>query len=596
MVYNQYPVPLFAFSDFPALSLFNPPHTVPMAPKKRNFDSPDRPIRKPKSKGGRPNRSKFGDRPERPDSENRSRGERPDYRGGAGERPKRDFSDRPSSDRPKRDFSDRTNSDRPKRDFNGDHGGAGDRPKRKFQGDRPDYRGGSDRPNRDFKGDRNGSDRPKRDFSDRTGSDRPKRDFGDRERPSYNSRDDRSFSDRPKRTERTERPKRIFRDRSERSAFSSDRPKREFRAERNFEDRPKREERNFEDRPKREFRGDRNFEDRPKRDFGEGRNFEDRPKREFGGVRNFGGDRAYGGGNRDRGERSNGNGKFRREDSFRKGNDFEQETELAPFETFTPEEESTDLIYGRHPVLAALEGDRTLNRLWITDRLRYDGRYHSLLNQAKANGTVIDEVTPKRLDQITNGANHQGIAAQIAAYEYLELGELIDKAKATTDQPVIVVADSITDPHNLGAIIRSAEALGAQGIVIPQRRAAGVTSTVMKVAAGALEHLSIARVVNLSRALEDLKAAGFWIYGTSSESSEPLHNVKFAKATVIVIGAEGEGLGMITQKNCDVLVSIPLQGNTPSLNASVAAGMVLYEVFRQRWTSTIHLGTIKTQG
>ncbi|MEP0917962.1 23S rRNA (guanosine(2251)-2'-O)-methyltransferase RlmB [Leptolyngbya sp. DQ-M1] len=261
-----------------------------------------------------------------------------------------------------------------------------------------------------------------------------------------------------------------------------------------------------------------------------------------------------------------------------------------PFES----NEAPDLIYGRHPVLSALQGERSLNRIWITEKLHYDPRYLSLLNQAKANGTVIDEVTPKRLDQLTHGANHQGIAAQIAAYEYTDLGDLIVRAKAATDQPVIVVADSITDPHNLGAIIRTAEALGAQGIVIPQRRAVGVTSTVMKVAAGAIEKLPVARVVNLARALEDLKAAGFWIYGTASESSQPIHTVKFAKASVLVVGAEGEGLGLMTQRGCDVLVSIPLQGTTPSLNASVAAGMALYEMYRQRWENTIHLDGFKT--
>jgi 23S rRNA (guanosine2251-2'-O)-methyltransferase len=258
------------------------------------------------------------------------------------------------------------------------------------------------------------------------------------------------------------------------------------------------------------------------------------------------------------------------------------------------EEEAPDLLYGRHTLLSALEGDRTLNRIWVTSRLRYDSRFHGLLNEAKANGSVIDEVSPQRLDQITRHANHQGIAAQVAAHEYLELADLIERAKAATDQPIIIAADSITDPHNLGAIIRTAEALGAQGLVIPQRRAVGVTSTVMKVAAGALEKLPIARVVNLARALDDLKAAGFWIYGTAAESSQPIHTVKFAKASVLVIGAEGEGLNLLTQKSCDILVSIPLQGETPSLNASVAAGMALYEVFRQRWTNTIHLNSLKT--
>lgn len=251
-----------------------------------------------------------------------------------------------------------------------------------------------------------------------------------------------------------------------------------------------------------------------------------------------------------------------------------------------------DLIYGRHSVLAALTGQRHLNRIWITERLRYDPRFHGLLVQAKAEGTVIDEVEPRRLDQITQGAIHQGVAAQVAPHPYLDMADLIQQAKAASDQPVVVVADGITDPHNLGAIIRTAEALGAQGLVIPQRRAVGVTSTVAKVAAGALETFPVARVVNLTRALEDLKSAGFWIYGTASEASESVDSVTFSGAIALVIGAEGDGLGLLTQKSCDVLVSIPLQGTVPSLNASVAAGMVLYEVFRQRRSRHHHLKSV----
>lgn len=256
------------------------------------------------------------------------------------------------------------------------------------------------------------------------------------------------------------------------------------------------------------------------------------------------------------------------------------------------QEEDNDLIYGRHPVLTALE-QRHLNRIWITPRLRYDSRFHSLILQAKENGTIIDEVEPKRLDQITNQANHQGVAAQIAPYDYSELSDLIQQAKAVSEQPVIVVADSITDPHNLGAIIRTAEAIGTQGLVIPQRRAAGITSSVMKVAAGALETFPVARVVNLSRALEELKAAGFWIYGTATTASQPIHTVKFTGPIVLVVGSEGEGLSLLTQRCCDVLVSIPLLGNIPSLNASVATGMALYEVFRQRWLETLYLDKLQ---
>ncbi|KAB8321083.1 23S rRNA (guanosine(2251)-2'-O)-methyltransferase RlmB [Tolypothrix campylonemoides VB511288] len=260
--------------------------------------------------------------------------------------------------------------------------------------------------------------------------------------------------------------------------------------------------------------------------------------------------------------------------------------------TSSQQSEDTDLIYGRHPVLSALENERGLNRIWITSRLRYDPRFHSLILRAKENGTIIDEVEPKRLDQITDQANHQGIAAQVAPYDYIDLDELITQAKSVTD-PVIVVAEGITDPHNLGAIIRSAEALGAQGMVIPQRRASGITSTVMKVAVGALENFPVARVVNLQRALEELKAAGFWIYGTATDASEPLHMVDFKGPIVLVVGSEGEGLSILTQRHCDFLVSIPLQGKTPSLNASVAAGMALYEVYRQRWINMLHLDKLQ---
>lgn len=255
----------------------------------------------------------------------------------------------------------------------------------------------------------------------------------------------------------------------------------------------------------------------------------------------------------------------------------------------------SDLIYGRHPVIAALEGQRALNRVWITSRLRYDPRFHTLLAAAKANGTVVDEVEFGRLNQLTHGANHQGVAAQVTPYSYLELGELIDQAKQSTRYPVLVAADGITDPHNLGAIIRTAESLGAQGLVIPQRRAVGITSTVAKVAAGALETFPVSRVVNLNQALEELKREEFWIYGTTAEAGQAIHTVQFDNAAVIVIGSEGDGLSLVTQRSCDVLISIPGAGRTPSLNASVAAGITLYEVFRQRWSNTYRLGSLQAE-
>ncbi|MBD2461715.1 23S rRNA (guanosine(2251)-2'-O)-methyltransferase RlmB [Oscillatoria sp. FACHB-1407] len=270
--------------------------------------------------------------------------------------------------------------------------------------------------------------------------------------------------------------------------------------------------------------------------------------------------------------------------------------EVQSIDPSLTDEADTDLVYGRHPVLSALESQRPLHRIWITSRLRYDPRFHTLLEQAKLNGAVIDEVEPRRLDQMTQGANHQGVAAQVSPYDYLELSELIQRAKAASDQPVLIAVDGITDPHNLGAIVRTAEAIGAQGLILPQRRTVGITSTVLKVAAGALETFPVARVVNLSRALEDLKKAGFWIYGAASTASQAAHAVKFNGSTALVIGSEGEGLSLLTQRNCDVLISVPLHGNTPSLNASVAAGMLLYEIYRQRWVNIVSLDALQNKG
>ncbi len=240
-----------------------------------------------------------------------------------------------------------------------------------------------------------------------------------------------------------------------------------------------------------------------------------------------------------------------------------------------------DLTYGRHAVLAVLKGDRQINRIWLTDKLLAHGQFYPLVKEAKANGTIIDEVSSLRLSQLTNGGNHQGIAAQVAPYVYWDLLDLINQAKQTPD-PVLVIADGIEDPHNLGSIIRTAEALGVRGLVIPQRRAVGVTSTVMKVAAGALENLAIARVTNLNQAIAKLKEAGFWIYGTTADTDQLLHQTSFGGAVALVVGSEGKGLSQLTEKNCDQLVAIPLAGITPSLNASVAAAIALYEVFRQR--------------
>ncbi|GAB4229423.1 MAG: hypothetical protein Kow0049_10890 [Stanieria sp.] len=263
--------------------------------------------------------------------------------------------------------------------------------------------------------------------------------------------------------------------------------------------------------------------------------------------------------------------------SSRKSNQIEFDQKL--------EQEDSELVYGRHSVLAILKSERDIARIWVTSKLRQVPQFYSLLQAAKANGAIIDEVEMRRLDLLTQGGNHQGIAVQIAPYSYWELEDLLEQAKTTSTEPVIIIADGITDPHNLGAIIRTAEAMGVQGLVIPQRRAVGVTSTVMKVAAGALTTFPVARVVNLSQALDKLKEAGFWLYGTSAESSKLLHTINFRGAIGLVVGSEGKGLSNLIQRNCDELVAIPLSGETPSLNASVAAAIAIYEICRQRFSN-----------
>ncbi len=245
------------------------------------------------------------------------------------------------------------------------------------------------------------------------------------------------------------------------------------------------------------------------------------------------------------------------------------------------ETEEPELIYGKQAVLTALQSNRAFNRIWLTERLRYDPRFLRLIDDAKSSGAVIDIVDPKRLDQMTDNGNHQGVAAQTAAHAYTELEELLILAEGKTN-PAFLAADGIEDPYNLGALIRSAEALGFLGILIPRRRAVGVTATVAKVAAGAIEHLPIARVTNLNQALERFKEGGFQVVGAQEKASKPLYEVDLSGPLVVVIGSEGNGISLLTQRHCDQIVSIPLSGKTPSLNASVAGGIVLYEVVRQR--------------
>jgi 23S rRNA (guanosine2251-2'-O)-methyltransferase len=215
--------------------------------------------------------------------------------------------------------------------------------------------------------------------------------------------------------------------------------------------------------------------------------------------------------------------------------------------------------------------------------MRFSPRFLQLLREAKASGVLVEEVTWARLGQISGGAVHQGIVLQPAATETLDLSSLIEGCRSIGESPLLIAVDGLTDPQNLGAIVRSAEALGAHGMVLPQRRNAGLTGSVAKVAAGALEHLPVARVVNLNRSLDMLKQEGYRVIGLAGEGSVTLEEADLDGPLVVVTGSEGDGLSMLTRRSCDQLVRIPLRGATPSLNASVATALLLFEVARRGW-------------
>jgi 23S rRNA (guanosine2251-2'-O)-methyltransferase len=215
--------------------------------------------------------------------------------------------------------------------------------------------------------------------------------------------------------------------------------------------------------------------------------------------------------------------------------------------------------------------------------MRFRPTFLQLLREAKSSGVLVEEVTWARLGQISGGAVHQGIVLQPAAADTLDLPSLIEGCRQLGESPLLVAVDGLTDPQNLGAILRSAEALGVHGLVLPQRRNAGLTGSVAKVAAGALEHLPVARVVNLNRALDSLRQEGYRVVGLDAKGTVSLEEADLEGPLVVITGSEGQGLSLLTRRSCDLLVRIPLRGATPSLNASVATALVLYEVARRGW-------------
>ena len=257
-------------------------------------------------------------------------------------------------------------------------------------------------------------------------------------------------------------------------------------------------------------------------------------------------------------------------EAFNKGQDI--------FKDHSNKKNFDDWIWGKHSVFEALNSERPINRIWCTTEIFSSEKFYILLKNLKSKGVLIEEVSWSRLSQLTFGASHQGVVLQLASSKTISLEKLIDFSKKSSAYPIILALDGITDPHNVGAIIRSAEAFDCKGIIIPQRRSAGLTGTVAKVAAGALEHLPVSRVVNLNRALEELKNNGFLVMGLSGDGQLSISKFQEKTPLVVIVGAEDKGISLLTQKKCDFLIRIPLKGKTSSLNASVAAAISLFHL------------------
>ena len=245
------------------------------------------------------------------------------------------------------------------------------------------------------------------------------------------------------------------------------------------------------------------------------------------------------------------------------------------------EEAYQDQIEGRNAVLELLETGKDINKIFIANGEKH-GSINKIISIAKERRVVIVEVDKSKLNQMAMSDNHQGVIAIVPPFDYCEVEEIIEEAKQKQEKPFILILDGIEDPHNLGSIIRTAETAGVHGIIIPKRRAATVNSTVYKVSAGAVEHMKIARVNNLNETIKYLKDNDVWICGTDMDAINYYYNEKFDGPIAIVIGSEGFGMSRLVKENCDFLVKIPMKGKITSLNASVSAGIVMYEVVKQR--------------
>ena len=240
-----------------------------------------------------------------------------------------------------------------------------------------------------------------------------------------------------------------------------------------------------------------------------------------------------------------------------------------------------DQIEGRNSVLELLESGKDINKIFVT-RGEKHGSINKILGIAKERKIIVVEKDKRQMDEMAQEENYQGVIAIVPPFEYCEIEDILEEAKQKNEDPFILILDGIEDPHNLGSIIRTAETAGVHGIIIPKRRAVSVNSTVNKTSAGAVEHMNIARVTNISDAIEELKQAGLWICGTDVETDKYYYNQDLTGPLGIVIGNEGKGIGDKVKKNCDFLVKIPMKGKVKSLNAAVSTGIVLYEAVKQR--------------
>ncbi|WP_270567636.1 23S rRNA (guanosine(2251)-2'-O)-methyltransferase RlmB [Clostridium beijerinckii] len=244
-------------------------------------------------------------------------------------------------------------------------------------------------------------------------------------------------------------------------------------------------------------------------------------------------------------------------------------------------EEREDIVIGRNAVIEALRGERTIETLYISNS-KLEGSIKTIVGLAKENRILIKEVDKRKLDSMCGGEVHQGVIAKVTPYKYSEVSDILDLAEKRGEAPFIVILDEIEDPHNLGSIVRTAELFGVHGIILPKRRSASVSTTVYKSSVGAIEHVKIAKVTNLNSTIEELKEKGIWIYGADIRAEEYSYQVDFGGPCAVIIGNEGRGISKLTVEKCDKLIKIPMVGKINSLNASVAGGIIMYEVLKGR--------------